>query len=61
VGPLLMNTCDGLQDVMTNVSSGLVAVVLGAKSGFPWETREMRKERVRKLGGGEGRRGHRLR
>jgi hypothetical protein len=36
VGPLLMlNACDGLQDVVTDVSPGLVAVILGEKSGFP--------------------------
>jgi hypothetical protein len=35
VGPLLMNACDGLQDVVTDVSPGLVVVVLGEKSGFP--------------------------
>jgi hypothetical protein len=35
VGPLLMNACDGLHDVVTDVLPGLVAVVLGEKSGFP--------------------------
>ena len=30
-----MYACDGLQDVVTDVSPGLVAVVLGEKSGFP--------------------------
>jgi hypothetical protein len=34
VGPLLMNACDDLHDVVTDVSSGPVAVVLREKSGF---------------------------